>query len=85
MSTSKSKNQNEISLASLGIAFFNRIPLIEKDQESEIRSPQDIAKRILILAYLCYIADVEDDKFEIIEFLKKENLWASDPSANTND
>jgi len=67
------------------VLLFNRIPLIEKDQESEIRSPQDIAKRILILAYLCNIADVEDDKFEIIEFLKKENLWASDPSANTND
>jgi hypothetical protein len=77
MSTSKSKNPNEILLASLGIAFFDRIPLIEKEQESEIRSPQDIAKRILILAYLCYIADVEESRSEIIEFLKKENLWAS--------
>jgi len=64
-------------LASLGIAFSTRVPLIEDEQESEIRSPQDIAKRILILTYLCYIADVEEDKSEIIEFLKKENLWAS--------
>jgi hypothetical protein len=77
MSTSKSKSQTEILLASLSIAFFDRIALIEKEQESEIRSPQDIAKRILILSYLCYIADVEEDKSEVIEFLKKENLWAS--------
>lgn len=77
MSTLKLKNQTEILLKSLGIPFFDHIPLIEKEQKSEIRSPQDIAKRILILTYLCYISNVEEDKFEIIEFLKKENLWAS--------
>lgn len=77
MSTLKSKNQTEILLTSLGIPFFEHVSLIEKEQEFEIRSPQNIAKRILILTYLCYISNVEEDKFEIIEFLKKENLWAS--------
>lgn len=77
MNTLKSKNQTEILLTSLGIPFFEHVPLIEKEQESKIRSPQDIAKRILILTYLCYISNVEEDKFEIIEFLKTENLWAS--------
>lgn len=77
MSTLKSKKQTEVLFKSLGIPFFDQVPLIEKEQESKIRSPQDIAKRILILTYLCYISIVEEDKVEIIEFLKKENLWAS--------
>ncbi|WEK20705.1 MAG: DUF4272 domain-containing protein [Candidatus Pedobacter colombiensis] len=77
MSQLKSKSQTEILLTSLNIPFYNRFSLIEDEQKSEIRSPQDIAKRVLILTYLCYIAKVEEDRFEIIEFLKKENLWNS--------
>ena len=77
MSTLKSKTQTEILLVSLGIPFHDRVSLIEKEQESEIRSAQDIAQRILILTYLIYISNVEEDRLEIIEFLKKENLWDS--------
>lgn len=77
MSALKSKTQTEILLASLGIPFYDRVSLIEKEQESEIRSAQDIAQRILILTYLIYISNVEEDRLEIIEFLKKENLWDS--------
>ena len=51
--------------------------MLEKLQESEIRSSKSIAQRILILTYLCYISDVPEDRFKIIEFLKKENLWNS--------
>lgn len=77
MSTLKSKTQTEILLVSLGIPFHDRVSLIEKEQESEIRSAQDIAQRILILTYLIYISNVEEDRLAIIEFLKKENLWDS--------
>lgn len=77
MSTLKSKTQTEILLVSLGIPFHDRVSLIEKEQKSEIRSAQDIAQRILILTYLIYISNVEEDRLEIIEFLKKENLWDS--------
>lgn len=77
MSQLKSKSQTEILLTSLNIPYYNRVPLITKEQESEIRSAQDIAKRILVLTYLSYIADVEEDRLEVVDFLKKENLWNS--------
>ena len=77
MSSLKHKSQTEILLESLNIPFYDRVSLLEKLQESEIRSSQSIAQRILILTYLCYISDVPEDRFKIIEFLKKENLWNS--------
>src|SRR5690606_7638285 len=77
MSQLKSKSQTEILLTSLNIPFYNRFSLIENEHKTEIRSPQDIAKRILILTYLCYISEAEEERFEITEFLKKENLWDS--------
>ncbi|WP_165973308.1 DUF4272 domain-containing protein [Pedobacter sp. ok626] len=64
MSALKSKTQTEILLTSLGIPFYDRVSLIEKEQESEIRSAQDIAQRILILTYLIYISNVEEDSLE---------------------
>lgn len=64
-------------LKSLNIPFYDRFPLIDEGQHSEIRSAQDIAKRILVLTYLCYISNVEEDRLEIIDYLKKEELWNS--------
>jgi hypothetical protein len=77
MSALKSKSQTEILLESLNIPYYDRFPLINKEQESEIRSPQDIAKRILVLTYLSYISNVGEDRLEVIEFLKEEDLWDS--------
>jgi hypothetical protein len=77
MSTLKFKSQTEILLMCLNIPFYNQFSLIEKGQDSKIRSAQDIVKRILVLTYLCYISNVEEDRLEIIEYLKKEDLWNS--------
>ena len=71
------KNQTEQFLKELGIPFITHLPAIEEEQETVIRTAQEIAKRILILTYLCYAGEDEEDKPQIVQFLKDENLWGS--------
>ncbi len=77
MAVPESKNETMQLLASINIPFYSRVPLIEEGQESKIRSSVEIAKRILVLSYLCYLSEVWEDRDEVVEFLKKEDLWAS--------
>jgi hypothetical protein len=77
MTASERKQQTEELLKSLDIPFIDHLPLIEEENEVQIRSPKDIAKRVLILIYLCYVAEEQGAKAEVIEFLKSEKLWDS--------
>ncbi len=75
MTASERKQRTEKLLESRSIPFIDHLPLIEEEDEVQIRTPQDVAKRILILTYLCYVAEDQEAKNEVIEFLRTEKLW----------
>lgn len=69
------KKETEKYLKSLGIPFIDHLPLIEDENEVEIRDPKEIAARILILVYLAYISEVPEERENVIDFLKANSLW----------
>src|SRR4051812_6675486 len=78
MTAQERKNKTEAFLFEHNIPFNRHLPLIDEEHEVIIRDAKDIAKRILILTYLNMVAETGDqhEKDEIIEFLKREQLWA---------
>lgn len=76
MTAEERKNKTEIYLKELNIPFNFGLPAIEEEADSIIRSAADIAKRVLILAYLGFYSE-DGDRKEIIEFFKTEKLWES--------
>lgn len=75
MTAQKRKDQSELILKENGIRINPYLPLIEEETEAKIRSADDIAKRIIVLAYLYASIYNEEDKQEIVEYLKTEKLW----------
>jgi len=75
MTAQERKDQTEIILEGNNIPINPYLPLIEEENEAVIRSASDIARRVLILAYLYTIIYNPNDKQEIIAFLKSEGLW----------
>jgi hypothetical protein len=75
MNAQQRKEQNEAILKENNIRINPYLPTIEEENEVIIRSAPDIAKRILILAYLNTTIDNGDDKQDIIAHLKTEKLW----------
>lgn len=75
MTAQQRKNQTEIILKENNIPINQYLPLIEEESEAVIRPAADIAKRILILAYLNTTIDNRDDREDIIAYLKTEKLW----------
>jgi hypothetical protein len=71
------KLQNEKCLKSLGIPFIDHLPLIEEEHEVRVRTSQEIAKRILVLTYLNYVAEEPEDREKVVDFLKVQELWDS--------
>jgi hypothetical protein len=77
MTAVERKQNSERLLKSLNIPFIDHLPLIEEDDEAKIRTPQEIAKRALVLTYLNYISEEPNDREEVIKFLKEQELWDS--------
>jgi hypothetical protein len=77
MTSIERKQKTESLLKDLGIPFIDHLPTVEEEDEVNIRTPKEIAKRLLCLTYLCYATEDEESKEQIIDFLKKENLWDS--------
>ena len=50
--------------------------MIEEGSDAIIQSAGDIARRIIILTYLCVYGD-DGDKEEILNFLRTEGHWSS--------
>ena len=66
--------ENEKFLIENGIPINENLPMIESEEETEIRKTSEIVKRVLILSYLNMLVEgVERD--EIIEFLRESKLW----------
>ena len=71
------KAQTEKYLKSISVPFIDHLPAIEEESEARIRTPQEIARRIMVLIYLNYIAEEPDDKENVVDFLKQQGLWNS--------
>ena len=68
------KQQTEKLLKSMNIPFIDYLPQLEEENETKIRSAQEIVERILILVYLGYVAEVPDGREEVVDFLKTSLL-----------
>jgi len=77
MTAIERKNRTEAYLKTLGIPYNPLLSLTDEEDEANIRSAEDIAKRILVLLYLNAFAGSEKDKDRIIQFLKDADLWDS--------
>ncbi len=69
------KKETEKLLRSLNIPYIDHLPLIEEESEVKIRTAQEVTERILILVYLAYVAEVPDERENVIDFLKANLLW----------
>ncbi|MDQ3279477.1 MAG: DUF4272 domain-containing protein, partial [Bacteroidota bacterium] len=69
------KAQTETLLRSMNIPYIDHLPLLEEEEEARLRSPQDVAKRILVLTYLGYVSEVPDSKPEVVQFLQEQDIW----------
>ena len=77
MTAIERKQNSERLLKSLNIPFIDHLPLIEEEHEARIRTPQEIAQRILVLTYLNYVAEEPEERDKVIDFLKEQDLWNS--------
>jgi Domain of unknown function (DUF4272) len=77
MTAAERKQNSERLLKSLNIPFIDHLPLIEEEHEARIRTPQEIAQRILVLTYLNYVSEEPEDRSKVINFLQEQDLWNS--------
>jgi hypothetical protein len=77
MTAIERKRKTEKLLKELGVPFIDHLPTVEEENEVRLRTPSDIARRLLCLTYLCYAIEDEDSKADVVDFLKKEKLWDS--------
>ncbi|MBO9702444.1 MAG: DUF4272 domain-containing protein [Sporocytophaga sp.] len=76
MTASERKKRTEDFLCSHGLPVFDNLPPLEEEKDITLRTPQEIAERILILSYLNCTAFDPNLRNSIIDFLKEEGLWA---------
>jgi hypothetical protein len=69
------KKETEKLLKSLSIPYIDHLPLVEEENEVQIRTAHEIAERVLILVYLAYVSEVSDERGNVIDFLKTNSLW----------
>jgi hypothetical protein len=74
--TSVDRKQNsEKLLLSLGITLTDNLPPIEDESKVTLRSPGEVAERILILTYLNCVATDPSLQQHVMTFLIQEGLW----------
>lgn len=72
MTAEERKHKSEENIQSYDLPINKHLPIIEEEHEAKIRNADEIAKRILILAYLSYMIEEPDDKQNIISCFKQE-------------
>ncbi len=75
MTATERKHHSEQKLKSLGIVLSSDLPPLESEAELTLKSPQQIARRILIFAYLNCVAFDPSLQQEVMVFLIREKLW----------
>lgn len=69
------KRNSEKILLSLGISLGDDLPPIEEENAVTLRSAQEIAERIVVLAYLNCVATDPSLRQQVMMFLIQERLW----------
>ena len=67
------KRRSEALLQELGSGFLPSLPLIESEEECQIRLPQDVGARIMCLVAVAAAADGLDIK-RIVDWFQRESL-----------
>jgi hypothetical protein len=75
MTAIERRRSSEEALTKLGIVIVENLPPIEEESNIRLRTPAEIAERILVLTYLNCRASGRELKEQIITFLKQEGLW----------
>lgn len=74
MTPTERKLNSEERLASLGMVLIDDLPPIE-GEDVNLKTPQQIARRILIFSYLNCVALDSSLREEVVMFLIREKLW----------
>ncbi|HEY5823549.1 MAG TPA: DUF4272 domain-containing protein [Cyclobacteriaceae bacterium] len=75
MTALERKQNTEKLLETLGIRLRDELPPMEEEDNVELKTPREIAQRILVLTYLNCVATNSDLREAAIFFLRQENLW----------
>jgi hypothetical protein len=75
MTALERKHHSEKLLSSLGITLTDNLPPIEEENSVTLRSPKEVAERILILSYLSCVATDPSLQQPVMVFLIHEGLW----------
>jgi hypothetical protein len=75
MTALERKQVTEKRLSALGITLVDNLPPIEEEDAITLRSPREVAERILILTYLSCVATDPSLRQEVMMFLIQEGLW----------
>lgn len=70
------KERSEKLLKKEGIKVNYNLPEIESDQETTIRTANEVAKRVSVLAAVSMVAFDTMTSEQVTDYLKKYNLWA---------
>jgi hypothetical protein len=76
MKAEERKRKTEEALAKLNVQINPNLPLMESEEDAQIRDAQSIAERCLVLYSLIAVAH-EVPRENAIELLKDNNLWTS--------
>jgi hypothetical protein len=74
MTSEQRAQKTEQFLTELGIPVNSWLPMIEDENEARLRSSVEIAKRILVLAYLVCLAYDECKQSQILEYFESYEL-----------
>ncbi len=75
MTASERKKHTEDFLRSHGLPVFDNLPPLEEENDITLKTPREIAERILMLSYLNCTAFDPELRNRITGFLKEEGLW----------
>jgi hypothetical protein len=75
MTALERKQNSEKVLETLGIHILDELPPWEEEDNIKLRTPREIAQRILVLSYLNCVAADSDLRDPVISLLRQENLW----------
>jgi hypothetical protein len=77
MTALERKHNTEIVLKQFNIVLNDQLPPLEEEADIVMKSPGEIAERIVVLTYLSCAGQQEHLREDIIEFLKSEKIWQS--------
>lgn len=75
MTAIERKEQTERLLKAWQIPVYPQLPAFEEEEGISMRTPQEIAIRVMILTYLSCVGQAPEAREAILAFLEEEGLW----------